>query len=138
MRTCAAHLDTVEISEVLTDEKMEAIIDARKLLIAAATEIDVLTGPIDLGEPMEVIPDARPLHPFAQKIDVDMTPVVTPPPVVAQTSAMWIGDDLKPLPNVPHSRNACPNCDSRAQKTVYREGKQLVLECPVCGSRWRR
>jgi hypothetical protein len=116
MRTCAAHLATASIVA-----NPAAIDDAAALLIAAATEIELLTGPLDLGEPMEIIP-----------------PVVTPPPVVAQTSAMWIGDDLKPLPNAPKSRNACPNCDSRAQKTVYREGKQLVLECPVCGSRWRR
>jgi len=118
MRTCAAFL----LNDDVTDEyRLRAFAHASELLLAGATEIDVLTGPIDLGEPMEVIP-----------------PVVTPPPVVSQTSAMWVGDDLKPIPNAPHSRNACPNCDSRAQKTVYREGKQLVLECPVCGSRWRR
>ena len=120
MRTCAAHLDTVEISEILTDEKMEAIIDARKLLLEAS---DLLDRPIvrQQFEPMEIIP-----------------PVVTPPPVVAQTSAMWIGDDLKPIPNAPKSRSACPKCDSRAQKTVKVKGNQMWLICPVCEHAWTR
>jgi DNA-directed RNA polymerase subunit RPC12/RpoP len=129
MRTCAAFIQARPNDAPMPTEHL--LDDAAALLLAAATEIELLTGPIDLGEPMEVIPPG----PHMMQ---NIPPVVTLPPVVAQTSAMWIGDDLKPLPNAPKSRNACPNCDSRAQKTVYREGKQLVLECPVCGSRWRR
>jgi hypothetical protein len=116
MRTCAAF-----IMGTPREEENILLDDAAKLLVEAAHEIDVLTGPIDLGEAIEIIP-----------------PVVTPPPVVAQPSAMWIGDDLKPVLNAPKSLNACPNCDSRANKTVRKRGKSLWLVCPACEHAWTR
>jgi hypothetical protein len=117
MRTCAAHLATASVIP-----NPAAIDDAAALLLAAADEIDVLTGPINLGEPMEVIP-----------------PVVTPPPVVSQTSAMWVapGGQL-PLEWARHrSKTACPKCDSRTQKKVYRTiDRTVMLVCPVCAHEW--
>ena len=116
MRTCAAHLATASVVA-----NPAAIDDAAALLLAAATEIELLTGPIDLGEPMEVI------EPPPANFTIDHTP-----------SAMWIGDDLKPIPNAPKNLNACPNCDSRANKTVRKKGKSLWLVCPVCDHAWTR
>jgi len=118
MRTCAAHLATASIVA-----NPAAIDDAAALLLAAATEIELLTGPIDLGEPMEVIP-----------------PIVTPPPVVSQTSPMWVapGGQL-PLEWTRHrSKSACPKCDSRTQKKVYRTiDRTVMLVCPVCAHEWQ-
>jgi len=122
MRTCAAYmLDEAGPGE--TEMQWQAIYrDAADLLIAAAHEIDILTGPLDLGEPMEVIP-----------------PVVTPPPVVSQTSPMWVapGGQL-PLEWARHrSKTACPKCDSRTQKKVYRTiDRTVMLVCPVCAHEW--
>ena len=117
MRTCAAHIMATSLPEF--PDKM--VDDAAKLLVEAAHEIDILTGPIDLGEPMEVIP-----------------PVVTPPPVVSQTSPMWVapGGQL-PLEWARHrSKTACPKCDSRAGKTVRRVENKLMIKCPVCSETW--
>lgn len=119
MRTCAAFIQNRPHDAPMPTEHL--LDDAAELLLSAATEIELLTGPIDLGEAIEIIP-----------------PVVTPPPVVAQTSAMWIGDDLKPIPNAPPSKNACPKCDSRAQKQIRKKGKSLWLVCPVCEHAWTR
>jgi len=124
MRTCAAFLcGEAKAGDGSLRDFGKAIIDARDLLLAAAHEIDILTGPIDLGEPMEVIP-----------------PVVTPPPVVSQTSPMWVapGGQL-PLEWVRHrSKTACPKCDSRTQKKVYRTiDRTAMLVCPVCAHEWQ-
>jgi hypothetical protein len=125
MRTCAAFIQARPNDAPMPTEHL--LDDAAALLITAAAEIELLNGPVNLGEPMQIIeqPKQQPKQQPQQH-----------QPLASE--AVWIGDDLKPLANVPQSRNACPNCDSRAQKTVYREGKQLVLECPVCGSRWKR
>ena len=125
MRTCAAHIMGTPRDEksILFDEENILLNDAADLLIAAAHEIDILTGPLDLGEPMEVIP-----------------PVVTLPPVVAQTSPMWVapGGQL-PLEWARHrSKTACPKCDSRTQKKVYRTiDRTVMLVCPVCAHEWQ-
>lgn len=37
----------------------------------------------------------------------------------------------------PVSKNACPGCDSRANKIVHRVDNWLELECPICGTRWK-
>jgi hypothetical protein len=124
MRTCAAY-----IMGTPREEENILLDDAAKLLVEGAHEIDVLIGSVvpghsvpGMGDPMEIIEP----------------PVVTPPPVVAQTSAMWIGDDLRPIPNAPKNLNACPKCDSRATKTVRKRGKSLWLVCPVCEHAWTR
>ena len=36
----------------------------------------------------------------------------------------------------PRSPSTCPSCDSRATKRVYREGRKMLLVCPVCGNIW--
>ena len=53
MRTCAAHVLTVDVSKVLTDDQYDAIRDASKLLVEASNLLEVVEP---LGEPMEMIP----------------------------------------------------------------------------------
>ena len=116
MRTCAAHCVALSLHG-RDDEEGLVMRDAADLLIAAAHEIDILTGPIDLGEPMEVIP-----------------------PVVAQTSPMWVAPGGQiPLEWARHrSKTACPKCDSRTQKKVYRTiDRTAMLVCPVCAHEWQ-
>ena len=116
MRTCAAYLSVLDPSD-WSDEVKDVMRDAAKLLVEAAHEIDILTGPIDLGEPMEVIP-----------------------PVVAQTSPMWVAPGGQiPLEWARHrSKTACPKCDSRTQKKVYRTiDRTAMLVCPVCAHEWQ-
>lgn len=122
MRTCVAGLQSIEISIMLTDAQMEAIIDARALLALAAEELE---KPIEdrLGSAMEII---KALPPAVQN---DPVPRI---------EAAWYDHAIPDLPSVPLSKNACPKCDSRASKTV-RVGKgRISLECPVCGHIWWR
>jgi hypothetical protein len=46
----------------------------------------------------------------------------------------WVGPhDTLPQPRSP---KACPQCDSRAHKKVFRQGRRLMLACPVCAKEW--
>jgi hypothetical protein len=40
------------------------------------------------------------------------------------------------MPALPNSPRACPKCHSHAANTVRREGRKLMLLCPVCGEQW--
>ena len=127
MRTCAAAI-AVEQASTRHDEVPLLYTDAAALLLAAATEIELLTGPIDLGEPMEVIEPVKSLPPLLQ----------VPPDLPQPGSGFWTDDNLKTVLNAPKSQNACPKCDSRANKTVRKKGKSLWLVCPVCEHAWTR
>lgn len=123
LRTCSAHLGTIEISEILRDDQMEAIIHARRLLSEAADALD----------------KAIPVTPEGELIIDRLVPPSPPSPQQPRASqGAWIGDDLKPVPNPFPSRNACPNCDSRTTKMVRAAGPNIELECPVCSFRWQR
>jgi len=121
MLTCATFLNTIEISEILIDQQMEAIIDARSLLVQAASALEQLKPP---PVPMEIL---EPIPPPPANFTIDRTP-----------SPYWT--DPGPPPKPPERRQntrACPNCGSRAQKSVHRKpGKSAELECPMCGYRW--
>lgn len=125
MRTCAAFIVATHENDDLPEKKFDllmlsAMLDASDLLIEASNLLEA--APTSLGEPMEII------EPPPSNFGIDRTP----------KPGMWIGDDLKPIPDAPPSRNACPKCDSRASKTVRKAGKHLAMECPVCGHMWRR
>jgi hypothetical protein len=117
MLTCATFLTSIEISEILTDEQMEAIIDARSLLIAAATLLEKLNPPPDLGPVMEIL---KPI-----------------PAMPKSTPEVFIDPGVPAIRSHPVSKNACPGCDSRTNKIVHRVDNWLELECPVCGTRWK-
>lgn len=117
MRTCAEFLRTCDLLgdlEVRHDmAEHAAVLGAIELLREGADELE---KPAVVAQPW---------------VPIESTPTMT-------LHAHWVGDDLKPIPNQPVSKNACPNCDSRAAKTVHLVNKRMELECPVCGHRWRR
>ena len=117
MRTCATCIRTVR-----TAPERHVLNDAAELLFSAANEIELLSGPIDLGEPMEILP-----------------PVTVVPPTKTEPTlaGAWVdSNSALPVANPYRSANTCPQCDSRSAKTVHREGKRFVLECPACGHKW--
>lgn len=120
MRTCAAAIVAGAPDKPFMEWQL-VYRDAAALLVAAAHEIDVLTGPIDMGEPMEVI------EPPPPGFAIDRTP-----------TAMWTtaGDTLPTVSSGTVSPRACPRCDSRANKTVRRVDRVLMLTCPACGHQW--
>jgi hypothetical protein len=123
MRTCAAYImnrphDAPMPSEHLLD-------DAADLLIQASNELAKLEPSADMGEPMDIIPSAPP------GFTIDRTPS----PAWTTTPA----DSIPPPVSGPPSArrlNTCPKCDSRAIKTVRREGRQMMIACPVCAHEW--
>src|SRR5262245_25650541 len=101
MLTCATHLTTIEVSEILRDDQMEAIIDAKSLLAQAAATLQQLLpppAPESLGEPMAI------LEPPAPRQDGFSDPGV---------QRERYQQALNP--------RACPRCDSRAAKRVDRQ-----------------
>ena len=118
MRTCATRIRTVCGPDDIVYN------DAAELLFLAANEIELLSGPIDLGEPMEILPP------------VTEPPTVTVPTALTLTGAWVDSNSALPVANPYRSSNTCPKCDSRSAKTVHREGKRFVLECPACGHKW--
>lgn len=125
MRTCAARIVAVASGDdVVYNDAADLLIEASNVL----EESGVGTVVVDrqtaeaLGLPMEIIPPPPPPG-FA----IDRAP-----------TAMWTGGgDTLPKANPYRSAGTCPQCDSRAGKTVRREGAALMLICPACGHRWR-
>jgi len=85
--------------------------DARSLLIEAAAALERLAPPSDLGKPMDRIEPPPITNGF------------TDPGVSAQRDRY-------------RSLHACPQCDSRAIKTVIRKGQTTTLICPACSATW--
>jgi hypothetical protein len=119
MRTCAAAIVAVNPSEGWT-----ALVthDAANLLIEASN----------------LILEQRPEPPAAEQLALESF-VFPPTPDPPAPSAAWI-DARDTLPGAGRSGTkspkACPQCDSRAHKRVYRDGRRLMLACPVCGNAW--
>jgi hypothetical protein len=115
MRTCAATLMHNE-GGPFDDIKHRALEHAADLLIEASNALTMQTAE-DIGKPMEI------LEPMPR----------TGP------DAAWIAPGGQ-LPGLAHSGTisprACPQCDSRTMKKVYRDGKKLMLACPQCGNAW--
>jgi len=102
--------------------------DAVDLLIEASNTLEAIPEP--LGEPMAILPETKVV---AKPSDLPVTGV----PRATWTSGL---DTLPPPPTdrpakSPNSR-ACPQCDSRAAKRVFRNGTELYLACPVCAHAW--
>ncbi|HXI36229.1 MAG TPA: hypothetical protein VNH80_04895 [Burkholderiales bacterium] len=132
MRTCAAHILAHQTADDFTvyRDAADLLIEASNMLDAVPTDaVDLLTEarnmleatPAPPGEPMEIIP------PVAPRPSIEF----------GLGSATWLapGDTL-PKANPYRSANTCPNCDSRAHKTVRRYKNRLTLECPACGQQW--
>ena len=116
MRTCATYLLTTQLMR-----DYDAVKDATDLLIEASNALEAVPPP--LGEPMAI------LEPVAPK------PVATPP----VPRAVWTAGDLPAPPlGKPSYRppRVCPECDSRANKLVFRDSTKLMLACPVCSFAW--
>ena len=61
-------------------------------------------------------------------------PADNPAALAAAADATWTGPhDTLPQPRSP---KACPQCDSRTHKKVFRQGRRLMLACPVCAKEW--
>jgi len=119
MRTCAA---TIVASD--GEAKMRACEDASALLVEAAAHLSAGTAE-DIGEPMEIL-----------------EPVAPPPNL--QASAGDVADfRIAPgasLPGLKHSGTVslrpCPHCHSSTAKKVFRVDGRMMVECPVCCTRW--
>jgi len=116
MRTCAAYiLDRKNEGDPWAAEIVA--LDAVDLLIEACNMLTVheaVKNP--QGDPMELL-----------------EPVAVPDTAVLP-DATWVGPhDTLPRPRSPR---ACPQCDSRAHKKVFRQGRRLMLACPVCTKEW--
>ena len=136
MRTCAA---TIVAEEFDYEGKLRAMYDAADLLIEASNALEAIPQP--LGEPMEII-EAKPLP----SRENDERKAAREPAIEAWAQphtvprAVWTsaGDLPAPRPGKPSYRppRVCPECDSRANKRVYRDGHKLMLACPVCSTTW--
>ena len=121
MRTCAAYiLDRKNEGEQWAVEIVA--LDAVDLLVEASNQLSV----------------HLPVEPQAQLMEILQPVAPPPPPAVPDTAvlpdATWVGPhDTLPAPRSP---KACPQCDSRAHKKVFRQGRRLMLACPVCAREW--
>jgi hypothetical protein len=121
MRTCAAAIVAVSPSEgwtaLVTHDAANLLIEASNLLVEKQPE-------------PEPEPEQLALEPF-------VFPAATTTP--SAPIAAWV-NARDTLPGVGKSGSkspkACPQCDSRAHKRVYRDGRRLMLACPVCGNAW--
>ena len=114
MRTCAAFFIS-ERGKTL-DELEHAMRDAADLLIEASNALEGAKPPlgelwIDIGTRKPIAPIADvPLHPIRMAdASVDMTPT-------------------RP--------RACPKCGTHAANIAKRNGRKLMLACPVCAEEW--
>jgi len=121
MRTCAAHIlaraakPDPWAGELVALDAADLLVEASNLLVEKQPE----PAP-------EAVPEQLALEPF----------VFPPAPAgqAAQPSATWTAPhDTLPGPRPPR---ACPQCDSRTHKKVFRQGRTLMLACPVCAKEW--
>jgi hypothetical protein len=120
MRTCAATIVAAD-----GEAKMRACEDASALLVEAAAHLSAgIAADIEpIGEPMELL-----------------EPVAAPEISHAQGEApLWIAPGGA-LPGIRHSGTVslrpCPHCHSSTQKKVFRVDGRMMIECPVCCTRW--
>jgi hypothetical protein len=119
MRTCAAY---ILAQQAKGDEWAADLVRLSAAdLLAEGSNVIAAAEPQPEPEPMALLePVTAPEPPF----------VTEPGPSVAT----WVGPhDMLPAPRSP---KACPQCDSRAHKKVFRQGRQLMLRCPVCAKEW--
>ena len=124
MRTCAAYMiEAMGAWEEGAGTPAKRVCqDAVDLLIAGSNLLEAIPQP--LGEPMEIIeplPAAPPTEPLTSDLWTD--------PGVPTTDASSVRNERNP--------RACPKCDSRSAKRVYRDGRRLMLQCPACSTAWQ-
>ena len=119
MRTCAAYI---------LDRKTQG--DQWAAEIVALDAVDLL---VEASNQLQV---HLPVEPEAQLMEILQPQAISapPPPPAEAPDATWVGaGDTLPAPRSPR---ACPQCDSRAHKKVFRQGRTLMLACPVCAKEW--
>jgi hypothetical protein len=117
MRTCAAYILQRKGEGDPWAAEIVAL-DAVDLLVEASNQLSV----------------HLPVEPEAQLMEILQPVAAAPPPPAEAPDATWIGaHDTLPRPRSPR---ACPQCDSRAHKKVFRSGRRLMLACPVCAKEW--
>jgi len=122
MRTCAAYIiANRDAAGVPTADVLRATADAADLLIDASNLLAEKIPVPDLGAPVQILDPPQPVS------------------IVAPDDPSWIapGGQLPTIKHGTRSPRACPQCDSRANKRVYRDGSKLMLACPVCGNAWQ-
>ena len=122
MRTCAAHL--LARNDMGDHWAAEIVaMSAVDLLIEASNLIEGVDGALKTNATL-------PPHDLPVEAEVNQ----------ALTSVGAFNAADLPVPDRklsrPVSPKACPQCDSRAHKRVYRDGRRLMLACPVCGNAW--
>jgi hypothetical protein len=130
MRTCAATIVAAD-----GEAKMRACEDAAALLVEAAAHLsagiaaDIEGSP---GEPMQLLepmprtgPDAA--WPAPEQASAD------------DVADFWIAPGAS-LPGLKHSGTVslrpCPHCHSSTAKKVFRVDGRMMVECPLCCTRW--
>ena len=127
LRTIAAVLAAEDFTayRIYENETQDRIIkDAHASLLEAAEALE------EAGVGM-VVMDTQ------TAIALDVIPPHPPPSAKPLQTMAGVWYDNGPTEHVA-SRNACPNCDSRANKTVRKGQSGIMLECPVCGSTWKK
>ncbi|HTE66495.1 MAG TPA: hypothetical protein VK736_09585, partial [Candidatus Binatia bacterium] len=115
--TCAAYILQRKTegdqwaAEIVALDAVDLLVEASNIIAAAEPQPE----PMALLEPVVAAPPP---------------PLVEPGPSIAT----WTGPhDTLPQPRSP---KACPQCDSRTAKKVFRQGRRLMLACPVCAKEW--
>ena len=121
MRTCAAYiLQRKDEGDPWAAEIVA--LDAVDLLVEASNQLSMHLPVEPQAQLMEI------LQPQAS------APSAPPAPPAEAPDATWVGPhDTLPRPRSPRT---CPQCDSRAHKKVFRQGRRLMLACPVCAKEW--
>jgi hypothetical protein len=123
MRTCAAFILATDADGAPWADVRRVTRDAVDLLLEASNVIEAIPEP--LGAPMDIL-----------------TPK---PPTIAPIPDRTLGGNNDEGYRAPPPRSGppsvrpnrvCPQCDSRANKRVFRDGAQLYLSCPVCAATW--
>lgn len=161
MRTCAAHIVSMTGVKEGSDPDanqtlpLRLVADAADLLIEASNTLEPMIETAQtavaaqLNTPMEIIP---PTEVEAERMRRGLPPREKPP-LGEWHDPQTLGDAVRKLaqqetltlpPDAPQdgkfttsNPRACPRCDSRAAKRVRREGRQLMLSCPVCATSWQ-
>lgn len=114
MLTCATYITAHADAEAIASR------DACSMLIEAASVIQRLAPPPDLGKPMDIIEPAKPNG------NGYTDPGVQARAYLHAQQRERYGSAARP----------CPRCDSRAIKRVKRDAGKAMLVCPVCDTSW--
>ena len=134
LRTCAAYvLGRAKAEDPWAVEFVAH--DTADLLIEASNVLEKVPEP--LGEPMAII-EPKPLPTGDERKAAREAAIKT---LTGVPKAVWTTNagDLPPVPTGQPSKRpprVCPECDSRANKRVFRQDNKVMLACPVCAFAW--